>query len=253
MKYVDYECQNTARWTRLFQYLRKKEVMIVVIPCYWFPCLAYSVVVMQCCVKLSLSPLSSNLFSFARDVHSILHLFYTFAYRFLKELNLHESKVKHRGHHWINCFPRPSTSLESLNFACLDGSVNPHALEELVARSPNLKSLRLNRSVPFDVLVRILSRTCKLEDLGTGSFLRGYNAGAFGSLFIAIGRCTSLKSLSGFWDAPGFLLPAIYSVCRNLTCLNLSYARDTQSADLINVIRNCTKLRLLWVRFYLCS
>lgn len=161
--------------------------------------------------------------------------------------------MKHRGHYWINCFPRPSTYLESLNFACLDGSVNSNALEELVARSPNLKSLRLNRSVPFDVLARILSRTRKLEDLGTGSFVRGYNAGAFVSLFTSLGQCSSLKSLSGFRDAPGLLLPVVYSVCKNLTCLNLSYARETRSTDLINVIRKCTKLRVLWVRFYLYS
>ncbi|XP_062182603.1 transport inhibitor response 1-like protein Os11g0515500 [Phragmites australis] len=167
--------------------------------------------------------------------------------RFLKELNLQESLVKHRGHNWINCFPKPSTSLESLNFACLAGEVNAHALENLVARSPNLKSLRLNRAVPFDVLARMLSRTPKLEDLGMGSFLRGNNAGAFVSLFTALGQCSSLKSLSGFWDAPGLLLPAIYSVCKNLTCLNLSYAPSIQSADFINVIRKCTKLRFLWV------
>ncbi|KAK3120441.1 hypothetical protein QOZ80_9AG0687680 [Eleusine coracana subsp. coracana] len=171
--------------------------------------------------------------------------------RFLKELDLQESQVKHQGHHWINCFPRPSTSLESLNFACLDGSVNANALEELVARSPNLKSLRLNRSVPFDVLARMLSRTRKLEDLGTGSFVRGYNAGAFVSLFAALGQCNSLKSLSGFRDAPGLLLPVIYSVCKNLTCLNLSYAREIRSTDLISIISKCTKLRVLWILDYI--
>ncbi|XP_062197674.1 transport inhibitor response 1-like protein Os11g0515500 [Phragmites australis] len=167
--------------------------------------------------------------------------------RFLKELDLQESLVKHQGHDWINCFPKPSTSLEYLNFACLAGEVNAHALEKLVARSPNLKSLRLNRAVPFDVLARMLSHTPKLEDLGTGSFVRGNNAGAFISLFTALGQCSSLKSLSGFWDALGMLLPAISSVCKNLTCLNLSYARAIRCADLINVIRKCAKLRLLWV------
>ena len=79
--------------------------------------------------------------------------------------------MKPRGHHWLNCFPKPSTELESLNFACLSGEVNASALERLVARSPNLKRLRLNRAVPFDVLYRILGRTPKLEDLGTGSFV----------------------------------------------------------------------------------
>ncbi|RVX06507.1 Polyadenylate-binding protein 4 [Vitis vinifera] len=40
-----------------------------------------------------------------------------------------------------------STSLISLNFACLKGKVNLTALERLVARCPNLKSLRLNREM----------------------------------------------------------------------------------------------------------
>ncbi|KAL6890278.1 hypothetical protein ACP4OV_009041 [Aristida adscensionis] len=166
--------------------------------------------------------------------------------RFLKELDLQESIVKQRGgQHWINCFPKPSTSLESLNFACLVGEVNALELEQLVERSPNLKSLRLNRSVPVDVLARMLSRTPKLEDLGTGSFLRGYNP--FSSLFNALYKCSSLKSLSGFWDASGSFLREIYSVCHNLTSLNLSYAPLIPSADLINTIHQCPKLRILWV------
>ncbi|CAL4993065.1 unnamed protein product [Urochloa decumbens] len=167
--------------------------------------------------------------------------------RFLKELDLQESVVEHRGHQWLHCFPKPSTSLESLNFACLAGEVNAHALERLVARSPNLKRLRLNRAVPFDVLSRILGRTPKLEDLGTGSFVRGNNAAAYVSLFAALGKCSSLKSLSGFWDATGLFLRGIFSVCKNLTCLNLSYAPLVQSADLINIIRRCTNLHVLWL------
>ncbi|KAL6659856.1 hypothetical protein ACP70R_002685 [Stipagrostis hirtigluma subsp. patula] len=168
---------------------------------------------------------------------------------FLKELDLEESVVKYRGHHWLNCFPKPSTSLETLNFACLAGEVNAHALEKLVERSPNLKSLRLNRLVPFDVMARMLARTPKLEDLGTGSFIQGFNAGVGLHLpvFNAFRRSRSLKSLSGFWDAAGLHFQVIYSVCKNLTCLNLSYAPFIQSADLINIIRQCTKLRTLWV------
>ena len=159
--------------------------------------------------------------------------------------------MKPRGHHWLNCFPKPSTELESLNFACLPGEVNASALERLVARSPNLKRLRLNCAVPFDVLYRILGRTPKLEDLGTGSFVRGNNPAAYVSLFSALGKCSSLKSLSGFWDATGFFLRGFFSVCKNLTCLNLSYAPLIQSADLINIIRRCTKLHVLWVRFFI--
>ncbi|PAN42784.1 hypothetical protein PAHAL_8G186600 [Panicum hallii] len=166
---------------------------------------------------------------------------------FLKELDLQESVVKHRGHHWLNCFPKPSTELESLNFACLSGEVNASALEGLVARSPNLKRLRLNRRVPFDVWYRILGRTPKLEDLGTGSFVTGNNPAEYVSLSSALGKCSSLKSLSGFWAVTGFYLRGIFSVCKNLTCLNLSCAPLIQSADLINIIRRCTKLHVLWL------
>lgn len=169
--------------------------------------------------------------------------------RFLKELDLQKSCVKHQDHQWINCFPKSSTSLECLNFSCLTGEVNAVALEELVARSPNLKSLRLNLAVPFDVLSRILSRTPKLEDLGTGSFLQGNDPAAYASLCRALENCTSLKSISGFWDAPGFYVQGILSNCkiRNLTCLNLSYATLIQSTQLIGIIRHCKKLHVLWV------
>lgn len=160
--------------------------------------------------------------------------------------------MKHQGHQWINCFPKPSTSLECLNFSCLTGEVNAIALEELVARSPNLKSLRLNPSVPIDVLPRILSRTPMLEDLGTGSFVLGNNAGAYISLYRALGKCTLLKSLSGFWDASGLYVQGILlPICKisALTCLNLSYAPLIQSDQLISIVRLCTRLHVLWVKF----
>lgn len=180
----------------------------------------------------------------------LLTYFTTLCFRFLKELDLQESVVEHRGHHWLNCFPKTSTLLESLNFACLAGEVNAYALERLVARSPNLKRLRLNRAVPFDVLSRILGSTPKLEDLGTGSFARDHNPAGYGSLFAAFAKCSSLKSLSGFWDATGSFLHGIFSVCKDLTCLNLSYAPLIQSTNLINIIRRCRKLHVLWVSVF---
>ncbi|KAI5444424.1 hypothetical protein KIW84_012884 [Lathyrus oleraceus] len=47
-------------------------------------------------------------------------------------------------------------SLVALNSACLKGEINLETLEGLVARSPNIKSLRLNNSVPAIALQRIL-------------------------------------------------------------------------------------------------
>ncbi|KAG8090799.1 hypothetical protein GUJ93_ZPchr0011g27456 [Zizania palustris] len=167
--------------------------------------------------------------------------------RFIKELDLQESFVEDRGSHWLKCFPKPSTLLESLNFSCLTGEVNSHALEKLVARSPNLKSLRLNRAVPLDVLARILSRTPRLVDLCTGSFLRGTNADAYIGLFNAFQHCNMLKRLSGFWDATSLFVQVINPVCKNLTCLNLSNAPMVRSAYLIEFIHQCKKLQHLWV------
>ncbi|XP_044950022.1 transport inhibitor response 1-like protein Os11g0515500 [Hordeum vulgare subsp. vulgare] len=166
--------------------------------------------------------------------------------RFLKELDLHGSQVEFRGPHWFSCFPKPSTSLESLNFACLDGTVSANALESLVARSPNLKSLRLNRAVPAAVLANILTSAPKLVDLGTGLVAQNNNADAL-SLYNAIQQCSSLNSLSGFWDSPRWITPVIHYICKNLTCLNLSYAPTFQTADLIGAIRHCQNLRHLWV------
>uniref|UniRef100_A0A0D9XSF0 F-box domain-containing protein n=1 Tax=Leersia perrieri TaxID=77586 RepID=A0A0D9XSF0_9ORYZ len=167
--------------------------------------------------------------------------------RFIKELELHESLVEDRGSHWLECFPKPSTLLESLNFSCLTGEVNGHALEKLVARSPNLRSLRLNRSVPLDVLARILSHTHRLVDLCTGSFVRGNIADAYSGLFNGFQHCSLLKGLSGLWDATSWFIPVIFPVCKNLTCLNLSYAPMVRSTYLIEFIRHCKKLRHLWV------
>ncbi|CAM0957303.1 unnamed protein product [Alopecurus aequalis] len=166
--------------------------------------------------------------------------------RFLKELDLQESQVEFRDRHWLSCFPKPSTTLESLNFACLSGAVSAHGLERLVARSPNLRRLRLNHAVPLAVLANILTRAPKLVDLGTGSFADN-NAAALISLYSAIRKCNSLRSLSGFWDSPRLIIPAIHFVCKNLTCLNLSYAPRFRSADLIEIIRPCQSLRHLWV------
>ncbi|KAF2911008.1 hypothetical protein DAI22_11g145300 [Oryza sativa Japonica Group] len=167
--------------------------------------------------------------------------------RFMKELDLQESLVEDRDSRWLGCFPKPSTLLESLNFSCLTGEVNSPALEILVARSPNLRSLRLNRSVPLDVLARILCRRPRLVDLCTGSFVRGNIVGAYAGLFNSFQHCSLLKSLSGFWDATSLFIPVIAPVCKNLTCLNLSSAPMVRSAYLIEFICQCKKLQQLWV------
>lgn len=167
--------------------------------------------------------------------------------RSLRELDLQENEVEDHKGQWLSCFPESCTSLVSLNFACLKGEINLGALERLVARSPNLKSLRLNRSVPVDALQKILMRAPQLVDLGIGSFFHDLNSDTYAKLKATILKCKSITSLSGFLEVAPFSLAAIYPISQNLTSLNLSYAAGIQSSELIKLIRHCGKLQRLWV------
>ncbi|CAL9102256.1 transport inhibitor response 1-like protein Os04g0395600 [Musa acuminata AAA Group] len=167
--------------------------------------------------------------------------------RGLRELDLQENEVEDHGRQWLSCFPDSCTSLVSLNFACLKGEVNASALERLVARCPNLRSLKLNHSISVESLNKILARAPHLVDLGTGSFAIDNRSETYHRLINSFFKCKSLRSLSGFWDASPFCLQALYPVCTNLTVLNLSYAPAIQSADLTKLIGLCFKLQKLWV------
>lgn len=167
--------------------------------------------------------------------------------RQLRELDLQENEIDdHRGQ-WLSCFPDNCTSLVSLNFACLKGEINLAALERLVARSPNLKVLRLNRAVPLDTLQKILMKAPQLVDLGTGSYLTDPHSETYSKLKTALLKCQSIRSLSGFLDVLPRCLPAFYPVCSDLTSLNLSYAPGIHGSELIKLIRHCVKLQRLWI------
>ncbi|KAK6256211.1 Transport inhibitor response 1 domain - like 4 [Theobroma cacao] len=167
--------------------------------------------------------------------------------RFLRELDLQENEVDdHRGH-WLSCFPESCTSLVSLNFACLKGEINLGALERLVLRSPNLKSLRLNRAVPLDTLQKILMRAPQVVDLGTGSYVHDPSSEVYNKLKSAFQRCKSIRSLSGFLEVAPRCMSAIYPICTNLTFLNLSYAPGLHGNELTKLIQHCRKLQRLWI------
>ncbi|XWS30558.1 hypothetical protein CRYUN_Cryun24cG0129000 [Craigia yunnanensis] len=167
--------------------------------------------------------------------------------RFLRELDLQENEVDdHRGH-WLSCFPESCTSLVSLNFACLKGEINLGALERLVARSPNLKSLKLNPAVPLDILQKLLMRAPQLVDLGTGSYVHDPSSEVYNKLKSAIQRCKSIRSLSGFLEVAPRCMSAIYPICGNLTFLNLSYAQGLHGNKLTKLIQHCRKLQRLWI------
>ncbi|KAJ8476842.1 hypothetical protein OPV22_020569 [Ensete ventricosum] len=167
--------------------------------------------------------------------------------RGLRELDLQENEVEDHGCQWLSFFPDSCTSLVSLNFGCLKGEVNGGALERLVARCPNLRSLKLNRAVSVESLTKILARASHLVDLGTGSFAVDHRTDAYHTLMNSFPKFESLRNLSGFWDASPCCLRAVYPVCTNLTVLNLSYAPAIQGDDLIKIICRCFKLQKLWV------
>lgn len=170
--------------------------------------------------------------------------------RNLRELDLRESEVDDPSGHWLSHFPDSFTSLVSLNISCLGSEVSFSALERLVGRCPNLRTLRLNRAVPLDRLANILHRAPQLVELGTGAYSAELRPDVYSSLSGAFSGCKELKSLSGFWDVvPGYL-PAIYPICSGLTSLNLSYA-TIQSPDVIKLVSQCQSLQRLLVLDYI--
>ncbi|MBA0741530.1 hypothetical protein Gogos_014677 [Gossypium gossypioides] len=168
----------------------------------------------------------------------------------LRELDLRESEVDDLSGHWLAHFPETCTSLVSLNISCLGSDeVSFSALERLVGRCPNLRSLRLNRAVTLDKIANILRRAPQLVDFGTGNYAAELQPDVFSNLAGAFSSCKELKSLSGFWDVVPAYLPALYSICPRLTSLNLSYA-TIQSPDLIKLVSHCPRLQRLLVLDY---
>ncbi|KAK1437252.1 hypothetical protein QVD17_03041 [Tagetes erecta] len=170
--------------------------------------------------------------------------------RNLRVLDLRECEVEELSGHWLSHFPDSFTSLECLNMACLSSEVSFSALERLVARSPNLKTLRLNRTIPLEKLSTLLQQAQQVVDFGAGSYSAEIRSDVYSSLADAFSRCKNLKSLSGFWDVTPAYLPAIFSVCSQLTSLNLSYA-TTQSPDLTKIVGQCYNLQRLVVLDYI--
>ncbi|KAK1277045.1 Protein TRANSPORT INHIBITOR RESPONSE 1 [Acorus gramineus] len=169
--------------------------------------------------------------------------------RNLSVLDLRENEVEDRTGHWLNHFPESCTSLVTLNIAHLVSEVSFSAIERLVGRCPNLRTLRLNHSVTLDRLASLLCKAPQLSDIGTGGFsalpAEEVRPELYTKLESAFMGCKCLRSLSGFGDASPVYLSAVYSVCPGLTTLNLSYA-SLQSPDLVKMISRCPNLQQLW-------
>ncbi|XAR48521.1 hypothetical protein NMG60_11031370 [Bertholletia excelsa] len=173
----------------------------------------------------------------------------------LEVLDLTEDEVMDDEMDWISCFPEGETCLQALIFDCVECAINFEALELLVARSPSLKKLKLNRFVNIGQLYRLMVRAPQLTHLGTGSFspseivAQGDQEPDYVSAFDA---CRSIVCLSGFREIVPDYLPAIYPVCANLTSLNFSYA-NINAEQLRAVICHCHKLQILWVLDSICD
>ncbi|XVE73253.1 hypothetical protein DITRI_Ditri11bG0102300 [Diplodiscus trichospermus] len=169
----------------------------------------------------------------------------------LKELDLRDSEVDDLSGHWLSHFPETYTSLVSLNISCLGSDdISFSALERLVGRCPNLRSLQLNRAVPLDKIANILCRAPQLVEFGTGTYSAELRPDVFSNLAGAFSSCKELRSLSGFWDMVPAYLPAIYPVCSSLISLNLSDA-TLRSPDIIKLISRCPSLQRLLVLDYI--
>ncbi|KAJ7972895.1 Protein TRANSPORT INHIBITOR RESPONSE 1 [Quillaja saponaria] len=170
--------------------------------------------------------------------------------RNLRELDLRESEVDDLNGHWLSHFPDTYTSLVSLNISCLGSEVSFSALERLVGRCPNLRTLCLNRAIPLDRLANLVCRVPQLVELGTGAYSSDMRPDVFSNLAGAVTGCKQLRSLSGFWDVNPAYLPAVYPNCTRLTSLNLGYA-TIQSPDLTKLVSQCQNLQRLWVLDYI--
>ncbi|KAJ7957498.1 Transport inhibitor response 1-like protein [Quillaja saponaria] len=167
--------------------------------------------------------------------------------RFLEVLDLQENELQHYLRDWLSCFPESCTSLVCLNFACFKGQVNLLSLERLVARCPNLRTLRLNKLVRFNSLQRILARAPQLVDLGIGSFVQNLHSESFINMCNTVFNCKSLRALSGILEVAPQCLPALYQICFNLNFLNLSHTPELQCTQFSSLVCRCPNLQRLWV------
>jgi hypothetical protein len=149
---------------------------------------------------------------------------------------------------WISKFSKTHNCLESLSFECVPYPVNLDSLGSLIARSPNMRRLRVNPHISIGQLCRLLLRAPQLTHLGTGVFcsVNENEELEVQEMEAAFGSLKELICLSGFTDLKPELLPAIYLVCGQLTTLNLSYT-DISAEQLEPLIRNCHNLLIFWV------
>ncbi|KAK4485170.1 hypothetical protein RD792_007783 [Penstemon davidsonii] len=166
--------------------------------------------------------------------------------RNLTELDIQDSITEDVSGTWLSSFPENFASLEVLNFASLNSEISFDALERLVSRCKSLRVLKVNESITLDQLQRLLVLAPQLVELGTGSFLQELTPRQYEDIESAFSNCTSLRVLSGLWEATSLYLPLLYGACFGLTFLNLSDVA-LQSGEFAKLLVHCPNLRRLWV------
>ncbi|KAJ3708865.1 hypothetical protein LUZ61_012570 [Rhynchospora tenuis] len=148
---------------------------------------------------------------------------------------------------WISKFPETHSCLESLSFECVPYGINFNSLETLIARSPNLRRLRVNPCISIFQLCRLLLWAPHLTHLGTGVLCTHDNKEDFEvkEIEAIFGSMKELIYLSGLSDIKHELLPAILPVCAQLTTLNMSCS-VISTEQLKLVIRGCHNLQIFW-------
>lgn len=147
---------------------------------------------------------------------------------------------------WLSQFPDSYTSLESLSITSLSSEIRVSALERLVVRCPNLKTLRLSQSVPLDVLPNLLQKAPQLVEFGLGLHTTDVHPELYSKLAAAFSGCKGLKQLSVLWDVVPSYLSTFFPICAGLTSLNLCDA-PIQCPDFIKLVTQCQNLQRLWV------
>ncbi|KZV57587.1 hypothetical protein F511_03047 [Dorcoceras hygrometricum] len=166
--------------------------------------------------------------------------------RNLTELDIQDIATDDFSGDWLSCFPENFSSLEILNFACLNSEIEFDKLERLVSRCTSLRVLKVNESISLDQLQRLLVLAPQLKELGTGSFFPELTPRQYQEVESAFCNVGNLQALSGLWDATASYLPVLYGACASLSFLNLSDAA-LQSAAFVKLLSHCPNLRRLWV------
>ncbi|KAJ4782138.1 hypothetical protein LUZ62_066395 [Rhynchospora pubera] len=149
---------------------------------------------------------------------------------------------------WISKFPETHNCLESLSFECVPYDVNINSLKSLIARSPNLRRLRVNPHISIGQLCHLLLWAPQLTHLGTGVLFTHGNENQeieVKDVEAVFGSMKELIYLSWLSEIKLELLPAILPVCAQLSTLNMS--RIVILAEQLKlVIRHCYNLQIFW-------